>query len=246
MTTLRRALGNSSNMLTSQLITWTATLVLTGALGRSLGDTGFGKLYVAMSLCMVFSVLVDFGLDQQLIRDVARDRTVAGVYLVNSVTIKTALATVAYGLVLLLAYLLEYPPDLRLTITVYCLLLFLNGVSASLTAVYQATENVLHASIGTVLEKCAVAALAVLMLALGGGLIGTAAVFVVGAAVGMAWKAFFLLRRVRPVALPERRLARTLFIGALPFFLYWALGSVYYRLFVVLLSNLTDATVSGC
>jgi O-antigen/teichoic acid export membrane protein len=36
-----------------------------------------------------------------------------------------------------------------------------------------------------------------------------------------------------------------LFAGAVPFFLYWALGSVYYRVDVVLLSKLTDATVVG-
>src|SRR5262249_49179245 len=131
VTTLGRALSNTSIMLVSQLITWTATLILTGVLGRSLGDDGFGMLYVAMSFGIVFSVLVDFGLDQQLIRAVARYGSLAASYLVNSITIKTILATIAYCLVLILSHALQYSAELQLTIAVYCLILFLFGISNS-------------------------------------------------------------------------------------------------------------------
>jgi O-antigen/teichoic acid export membrane protein len=245
MTTLRRAVGNGSIMLVSQLITWTATLIFTGALGRVLGDEGFGKLYIAISMGMVFAVLVDFGLDQQLIRAVARDRGLAASYVVNSAIIKTVLATVAYASVLVLSHLLGYPPDIQLTIAVYCLILFLNGISGLVTAVYQATENVLHSAIGVVIEKCVVAGLALLLLDAGGGVVATAAVFVIGAAIGLGWKVAFILPRIQPLVAPSRQMIRTLVTGTLPFFLYWILASAYYRMDVVLLSKLTDPTVVG-
>ena len=81
---LRRALGNTAIMLVAQLITWSATLVTTAVLGARLGVDAFGTLYLAMSFGLLFSVLVEFGLNQQLVRAIARDRDLAGPYLVNA------------------------------------------------------------------------------------------------------------------------------------------------------------------
>jgi O-antigen/teichoic acid export membrane protein len=85
MSTLKRAVGNSSILMVSQLITWSASIILVAALGRHLGDAGFGNLYLAMAFAGIFVVLVEFGLNQQLVRAVARDRSLASTYLVNSV-----------------------------------------------------------------------------------------------------------------------------------------------------------------
>src|SRR5262245_3086140 len=133
MKTSERAIGNMAIMMASQGITWTATILLTSILGRQLGDAGFGDLYLAMTFGLIFSVLVDFGLDQQLVRAVARNRDVAGSYLLHSATIKLLLALVAYGMVLALTYFLGYAPQQRWIIGVYCLVLFFNGVSNSLS-----------------------------------------------------------------------------------------------------------------
>lgn len=245
MSTLERAVGNSAVMLVSQLITWTATLLLTAALGRYLGDAGFGNLYLAISFGAIFSVLVEFGLDQQLVRAVARDRSLAGTYLVNSVAIKLVLSGVAYLGILALVEILGYSADLRLTILVYCVILFFNGLSASLTGVYQASERVFHSAVATILEKISVAALAMLFLLAGYGVTAVAAVLVLGAAIGVLWKALLLRKVVQISWSLSLQTMRKLALGALPFFLYWALGSVYYRVDVVLLSKLTDAATVG-
>ena len=63
-------------LVVSQAITWTATLVVTAALGWYLGAARFGDLYLAISLGTIFSVLVEFGLNQQIVRAVARDADV--------------------------------------------------------------------------------------------------------------------------------------------------------------------------
>jgi O-antigen/teichoic acid export membrane protein len=245
MTPARRTLVNSGIMLAAQLVTWTASLMLTAALGRSLGSVGFGSLYVAMSLCAIFGVLVDFGLDQQLVRAVARQHELASTYLVNSITIRLLLATVAYAGVLLVSAYLGYSEELRWIIGVYCLVLFLNGASASLTAVYQAIQSVLHAAVATVFEKCAIAALALVMLGTGHGTLAVACVFVAGAVLGLAWRGVFIVKRIPHWSAPERRTLKMLVVGALPFFLYWALGSVYYRIDVILLTKLTAPAVVG-
>ena len=53
-------------------------------------------------------------------------------------------------------------------------------------------------------------------------------------------------RRAARIAIrPDRGIVRTLARGALPFFAYWVLGSLYFRLDTVLLSKLADAATLG-
>jgi len=243
--TFEQAVGNASIMFVSQAITWTTTLGLTAILGRYLGAAGFGNLYLAITFGLIFSVLVDFGLDQHLVRAIARDRSLAGSYVVHAAAIKTGLALIAYGLIFGVTYFLGYPPELRWVIGIYTLILFFNGVSTTMSAVFQAHERLLHPAISTVIEKVSGAVIAVALLGLGFGVAAPVSAFVAGAALGAAWKAYHL-RRLVPIqfTLDAGRL-RLLVRSALPFFLYWVLGTVYYRIDVVLLSKLADANVVG-
>ena len=118
MSVLRRALGNTAIMLVAQVITWSATLVTTAALGAWLGVADFGTLYLAMSFSLLFGVLVEFGLNQQLVRAIARDPDLAGPYLVNAIAIKLALALVAYVAILALIFWLGYSARAGLVIAV--------------------------------------------------------------------------------------------------------------------------------
>jgi O-antigen/teichoic acid export membrane protein len=245
MNTIRRALGNSAILIASQMATWTTTIILTAALGRSLGASGFGDLYLTLSFGLIFSVIIEFGLDQQMVRAVARDPDQASSYLVNSVAIKGVLSVIAYLTILVAVRLLHYGPELRLAIEVYCPILLLNGLTASLTAIYKAREAVLFPALGTILEKSFNCVVALILLAQGAGIVTMSAVFVGGAAVNVALQAAFLRR----VVSLERTLAWSRIValvkGALPFLLYWVLGAIYYRIDIVLLAKLTDNDTVG-
>jgi O-antigen/teichoic acid export membrane protein len=245
MSTLRRALGNTAVMLLSQVITWSATLVTTAALGARLGEAAFGGLYLAMSFGLLFGVLVEFGLNQQLVRAIARDPDVAGPYLVNALAIKLALALVSYVIILALLRWLGYSAEVRQAITVYCLILVCNGLATAFTSVYHATQRVSYAAIGTIIEKVLVCLLAIVLLQRGHGLVAMAAVFVAGAGASAAWQGLFLRRVARIDLRLDRRVLRALALGAIPFLAYWVLGTLYYRLDTILLSKLTGPDVLG-
>ena len=242
---LRRALGNTAIMLVAQLITWSATLVTTAVLGTWLGAAGFGTLYLAMSFSLLFGVLVEFGLNQQLVRAIARDRDLAGPYLINALAIKLALALVAYLAILALIYWLDYSAEAGRVIAVYCLILAWSGIASTFTAVYQGTQQVIYAAVGSVIEKVLICVLAVVLLWLGFGVTTMAAVFVIGAGASALWQALCLRRVARIEWRLDRAVITTLVRSALPFFAYWVLGSLYYRLDTILLSKLTDETVLG-
>lgn len=245
MSILRKALGNTAIMLVAQLITWSATLVTTGVLGARLGVDAFGTLYLAMSFSLLFGVLVEFGLNQQLVRAIARDRDLAGPYLVNALAIKLALALVAYLAILVLIYWLGYSAEAGRVIAVYCLILVFNGLSTTFTAVYQGTQRVVYAAVGSIIEKVLVSLLAVVLLWLGFGVVAMAAVFVAGAAASAFWQGLCLRRIVRIELRLDRTVIGVLIRNAIPFFAYWVMGSLYYRLDTILLSKLTGAAALG-
>jgi O-antigen/teichoic acid export membrane protein len=232
-------------MLVAQLITWGATLVTLSVLATRLGAADFGTLYLAMSFSLLFAVLVEFGLNQHLVRAIARDSDLAGPYMVNSLAIKITLALAAYLAILVLINWLGYSAETRLVIAVYCLILGFSCLSTTFTAVYQGTQRVSYAAIGSIIEKVLVCLLAVLLLSLGYGVVAMAAVFVVGAAASALWQSLWLRRVARVELRLDRRLMGALVRSAIPFFAYWVLGSLYYRLDTILLSKLTSAEVLG-
>ncbi|MEP6775968.1 MAG: flippase, partial [Chloroflexota bacterium] len=245
MSVLRRALGNTAIMMVAQLITWSATLVTTAVLGAQLGVAAFGTLYLAMSFSLLFSVLVEFGLNQQLVRAIARDRTLAGSYLVNALVIKLGLAVVAYMAILVLINLLGYSAEAGRVIAIYCLILAFNGLSTTFTAVYQGTQHVVYAAVGSIIEKVLVCVLAIALLGMGFGVTAMAAVFVTGSAASVLWQGL-CLRRVAHVELRiDGPVIGLLARNAIPFFAYWIMGSLYYRLDTILLSKLGGAAELG-
>jgi O-antigen/teichoic acid export membrane protein len=245
MSMLRRALGNTAIMLVAQLITWGATLLTTSVLGTKLGAAGFGTLYLAMSFGLLFGVLVEFGLNQQLVRAIARNPELAGPYLVNALAIKLGLALVAYVAILALIYGLGYTSEEGLVIAVYSLILATGGFSTTFTSVYQAKQRVVFAAVGSIIEKVLVFMVAVVLLWQGFGVVAMAGVFVVGSAASVLWQGLSLRRVVRIEPRLDRKVMGVLVRNAIPFFAYWVLGSLYYRLDTILLSKLTSDEVLG-
>ena len=130
-------------------------------------------------------------------------------------------------------------------IAVYCLILATGGLSTTFTAVYQGTQQVVYAAVGSIVEKVLVCLLAVTLLSLGFGVVAMAAVFVAGSAAGAAIQSIYLRRVARIELRLDRAIITTLVRNAIPFFAFWVLGSLYYRLDTILLSKLTGAAVLG-
>ena len=73
MNSLRRVLSNTGVSFIGQIVTWVSTLALTAAYGRFLGDEKFGELFFAISFVALVGFPIEFGFNQQVVRDVAQD-----------------------------------------------------------------------------------------------------------------------------------------------------------------------------
>ena len=69
--------------------------------GRSLGSHDFGVFSFALSLASIFAIITDFGLDDLVVREVARDRRLAGPYFGKIVVWKLILSIIALTVLVL-------------------------------------------------------------------------------------------------------------------------------------------------
>ena len=120
-----------------------------------------------MSFSLLFGVLVEFGLNQQLVRAIARDQGLAGSVPGQCTGNQTCTGGRCLRGILVLIDVLGYSAEAGWVIAIYCLILALNAVSTTFTAVYQGTQHVVYAAVGSIIEKVLVCALAITLLWLG-------------------------------------------------------------------------------
>ena len=77
MNTVQRIAKNTTALFAAQFVVSILSLVLSIFIARSLGDVTFGKYSFALAFTAIFAVFSDLGYNTLLIREVARDKSVA-------------------------------------------------------------------------------------------------------------------------------------------------------------------------
>jgi O-antigen/teichoic acid export membrane protein len=190
----KRIARNASVLMVSQLTTWLLTLLLTIFLPRYLGAAQVGKFQFANSIWAVVAVLVTFGTDTLLTKEIARSRTRARGLWRSALILRAILfALGAAGVVLYLNFF-NYPP--ATTRVVYILAfstLFWEFIGAC-QAVLQGIERMEFISLANIAGKAVNTGLAILMLLLGQDVYVIALVTVLSAAVVLGLEVYFLRR----------------------------------------------------
>jgi len=82
--------------------------------GRSLGSHDFGVFSFALSLASIFAIITDFGLDDLVVREVARDRDLAGEYFGKIFVWKLILSVLALTALVITVNALKSSPIIRM------------------------------------------------------------------------------------------------------------------------------------
>src|SRR5262249_31760181 len=245
MQRLRRVVGNTAVSLIGQLITWTATLLLTVAYGRFLGDFKFGELYFAITFVLLIGIPIERGFNQQITREVVQQPKVALRYLSNTLLIKGVLWLMLYGLILLACWLLGYSPEVRTLVAICGLTLLSNAVITTFAALHYSFERVVYSVVGMILEKGLSALVGFFLLSHGASVQVIAFVLLGGSLVNATWQAVWFFQLYGIGFTFDRQLIRELVRTSIPFIVYGAMGVMYYRLDTVLLSLMTNSSVVG-
>jgi O-antigen/teichoic acid export membrane protein len=95
----------------AQILSTGLSLVLVIVVTRVLNEDGYGKLGFAIAMAGILTVFTPLGLDQILIREVARRREAAARYLGNILTIELLLSFLSSAIIVLVARLMNLTAD---------------------------------------------------------------------------------------------------------------------------------------
>jgi O-antigen/teichoic acid export membrane protein/acetyltransferase-like isoleucine patch superfamily enzyme len=228
-----------------QAITWASALLLLAAYGRFLGDVKFGELYFALSFVAVIGFPIEFGLNQQLVRDVAKDQERASRLITNALFIKLALWTVLYSVILVVCWALGYSGEERLLVAICGCTLLSGAVASAFGSMHTGAQRLVFPAVGTIIEKGGGALVIILLLRQGAGVLAAAWVLLGASLAGALWQAVWFQRLVGIRLAIDWDQIRGLMKTSVPFLVYGMLGVIYYRIDAVLLSLMASTAVVG-
>jgi O-antigen/teichoic acid export membrane protein len=237
---------NAFDLLLGQVATTALAIGLNAVLARFLGAADFGLLYLVTSMAIFAYVLVDWGQDSYLIREVARRPGRAGDLLGTSIALRVIGGVLVCAPTVLVTWLLEYDARTRWLAAAMIAATLPVVVTRGVTVVFRGRERMDYEALVAVLGKALTLALTVAAFTLGGGGL-LAAVLAQGVATtgALAVAAIFLRRLGLPPLRASRDIARELIVGGTPFAVMVLTIAAQSYLEAVVLSKLATAVVVG-
>jgi O-antigen/teichoic acid export membrane protein len=150
---------NMSVMMGAQVITWVTSFVLLYFLPRYLGSEDFGRLYLALSIKMMLGLMIDFGGNYLIPKEVARSARRGSKILNSYILLRIGLWMLAMGLILLLSDLLGYSDHVHLLIIILAIGKLWEGGGAAIGSYFLGIERMEYPSLANIFEKVFVAGL---------------------------------------------------------------------------------------
>jgi O-antigen/teichoic acid export membrane protein len=148
-------------------------------LARLLGPSNYGKYVFASNFPMIFFVALNF-LHELSVRDIARDKHRASDYLSNNLSLKIFIFPLLFLIIYFFMRLMRYPQDTTIAVYILSLYFFLQQMSTSVAAIFNANEKLGYFAISAVAERFIIVSLALVILFYGGSLTTFVWAFVVG------------------------------------------------------------------
>jgi O-antigen/teichoic acid export membrane protein len=241
-----RAAKNTVVRLVGEVVGKLASFVLFAALARAAGEAGLGIFVFAFAFAQIATTPVGLGFDRYMLRQVAKDRRTIEELFYNVLALKLSLAVPILAIAFVVVNVLDYDATTRAAVYVLSAGVLLDLLAKSVFYVFNAFERGELLAITVVVQRVGTAALGLAALAAGFGVVTVAAVYTLGAAVGLALALVLLARRV---GLPRLSVSRSRWRGltrrSLPYATQDIFGVLLAKVDVVLLSFLATEAVVG-
>jgi O-antigen/teichoic acid export membrane protein len=109
--------------------------------GRSLGSNDFGIFSFALSLASLFAIVTDFGLDDLVVREVARDRRLAGECFGNIIVWKTLLSVCALAALVITVDIMKSSSTIRVVTYLLGMMAILRSFITTVRAFFRSFER---------------------------------------------------------------------------------------------------------
>ena len=241
----RRIGRNALVRLGGEIVAKAASLVFFVTMARELGREGFGAFMFALGLTGALVICAGFGTDELTAREVARDRSRAGRFAADVISLKTVTMTALLLGAIVVVSVGDFSPDTLPAVALVGVGVAIEAVSRTWYSIFQAHERLDLVSLSVIVQRTATAVVGVVLLLLGAGVITAAIVFMAGALLGLV-TALFSARRLGVHAdRPDRRRWGALLRAGMPIGIAGLLFVLLLRLDVTLLSFLSGEAEVG-
>ncbi len=246
----RRVAKNSITPMTAQILARAVDFGFAVFMLRLLGPQSYGGYAFAVALIGYFAIVTDYGLGTLLTREVARDRSQAQRFVAVSIGMRLILSAAATPLLLALVWgyhlLFGLAEEAVIAACLFMLALFPSAVAGQLSAVLSSYERMEFQGIVNILSTVFRAALGIVALLLGWGVVGLGMVSVATSMVNAA--IFYVLVRrffFAPGLSFDIRAGKELLGASTPLMFNNLLNSIFFRVDMLLLQPMRGVQSVG-
>lgn len=229
----------------SQLATWSLSLIIMVVLPRYLGPEFTGKYYTATAVWNIMAMVITFGMDMLLAKEVAKNPAGLSDFYGNSFFLRTALFLFSGVIVAIYATTIDYSSE-----TVFMLLIIGLGTlvwqySAICQAILQGLEKMQYISLANIVAKLFNTIVTLILVYMGMSIFLIASVFV-----GMGLVSFLIQNHyVMSIGKPKFKInfsqARWMLKQGFPFLLSSAAITLYIEVDIIIISILANERTVG-
>lgn len=242
---------NVLSLVLSKVAAGILALIGYAAIFRYLGQVHAGEFKFALSYVMLFSVAVDFGIQELVIKKVSEAKEEAKKYLGNFFAVEFFLALFLYALLVLILRVRHIEPIVFEAVLVIGLGMFLNALTIPHTAIISAYQDMHLIAVVNFCDTLINVSVMALTILLHKGIVFLA---IVQAVMGvMHWIVYSrVIRRYVPepqllkfLRSLDFALVKKMFLAALPFGMLVGFSIVYNKIDVIILSALRGYAETG-
>lgn len=219
---------------------------------RLLTQEEVGVYTFAVVVFVWFDIFTNFGLDLFLIREVSQDKARSGFYFFNTTTLRLWLSVVGLGILFVFMAAWQQgaeplPSDGLVAMVLLYVGLFPASLSKGMTSLYYAYEQAEKPAAIATITTINKAVFGVIVLVLGYGIVGLAAVSILNNILTFAvlvWAGRALIGRIRSWR-PDFSLIRNMVSESLPLMLNHFLATIFFQFDIVILQALRGAVIQA-
>lgn len=149
----KRITKNTFTLMAGRAIELISGILLISIVARYLGLSLYGKYGFITSIVSVAIIFSYFGLQDILIREIAKDKDKVGLFLGTTLIIRTALCLLVFFAVVVIAHLAHLSPLEHMAIQLFALSEILYSFSMLLKAVFNAIEKTIYDALFTIINR---------------------------------------------------------------------------------------------
>jgi O-antigen/teichoic acid export membrane protein len=246
MNTVQRIAKNTAALFAAQAVTAVLGLVLSILIARTLGAAEFGKYSFSIVFTGLFAIFIELGYNTLLVREVARDISLAGKYFGNITGIRLTLSVIIFTAMAIIINIMHYPGDIKILVYLFGIQHIFSSFADIARVTFRAFQKMEYEMITLMVKEVVRVSLGITILLLGYGLMELALFFVFSGALDLLFSFFICGRKfVKPQIEVDPKFWKQTIKTALPLSAMTVFTLIYVKIDIVMLSMMKGDAVVG-